>query len=291
MLFYSTGQAAKELSVTMARVRALCQCGAIAAETTPGGQLRIPVAEVDRLKRDGLPAVPRPLPNSPEGAAASSTRGRCRGSLLAAPSDQVISAAEQVLITENLVKQRKLERELAEAENWFSERENAQSEERAAKERIEQEQRDHKRAERERTAWVRRWEAYALRHLRRLGYDAAQVRLDVQQAVRTLLLSLAPIPTLDVTKRLVNAVVEKAVQPWRRRKETRQAIDDAMRSLPSDILYCSDWAKYKRRAEQAATAAIGKTPTADRGTKKPPHSKLSDRSLPSISTRTRLSMW
>jgi excisionase family DNA binding protein len=37
-LFYSTGQVARQLGITLATVRFLCENGVIAAETTPGGQ-------------------------------------------------------------------------------------------------------------------------------------------------------------------------------------------------------------------------------------------------------------
>ena len=37
-LFYSTGQAARELGISPATVRALCAAGAIECQSTPGGQ-------------------------------------------------------------------------------------------------------------------------------------------------------------------------------------------------------------------------------------------------------------
>lgn len=40
-VYYSTGQAARELGVTQAHVRTLYDGGLIGAETTPGGQWRI----------------------------------------------------------------------------------------------------------------------------------------------------------------------------------------------------------------------------------------------------------
>ena len=60
--FFSTGQAAQELGTSIPKVRALCETGMIEAEVTPGNQWRVPVLEVERLKRDGLPPIPRPMP-------------------------------------------------------------------------------------------------------------------------------------------------------------------------------------------------------------------------------------
>src|SRR4051812_115444 len=60
--FFSTGQAAQELGTSIPKVRALCETGMIEAEVTPGNQWRVPVSEVERLKRDGLPPIPRLMP-------------------------------------------------------------------------------------------------------------------------------------------------------------------------------------------------------------------------------------
>ena len=41
-LFYSTGQVARQLGATPAAIRLLCENRLIAAETSPGGQWRVP---------------------------------------------------------------------------------------------------------------------------------------------------------------------------------------------------------------------------------------------------------
>src|SRR5260370_5027544 len=106
-VFYSTGQAAQELGITQARLRALCQAKAIQAEITEGGQFRISKQDVDRFKRDGLPALPRPMPGTDASGAQDTSRSRRTGHrhpvLLAEPSEQVVSAAENVVILENEV--------------------------------------------------------------------------------------------------------------------------------------------------------------------------------------------
>ena len=60
--FFSTGQAAQELGTSIPKVRALCETGMIHAEVTSGNQWRVPVLEVERLKREGLPPISRPMP-------------------------------------------------------------------------------------------------------------------------------------------------------------------------------------------------------------------------------------
>ena len=115
-LFFTTGQAARELGVTQDRVRNLCDAGVIAAEMTAGGQYRILQGEVERLKvellkKGALPAVPRPLPGGAPIPSPSGIRVGPQG-LLAKVSQMVVSAAEEVAITENLLRKRKLDRKL-----------------------------------------------------------------------------------------------------------------------------------------------------------------------------------
>src|SRR5712692_4574805 len=101
-LFFSTGQAARELNTTQARIRALCESGAIEATSTPGGQWRIDREEVQRLKRDGLPAVPRPMPEPDHALAGAAGRlRRSSATLLAEPSEAVIQSGEQVVRLQN----------------------------------------------------------------------------------------------------------------------------------------------------------------------------------------------
>src|ERR1035438_10492738 len=109
-LFYSTGQVARQLGTTLAAIRLLCENRLIAAETTPGGHLRVPASEVERLKREGLPPIPRPLPTESAPPASNGTAVRHgHPALLAEPSDEVVSAADQVAITRSIHSSRRLD--------------------------------------------------------------------------------------------------------------------------------------------------------------------------------------
>src|ERR1035437_507199 len=93
-LFYSTGQVARQLGTTLATIRILCENRVLASETTPGGHGRVPASEVDRLHRDGLPPIPRPLPTESAPPASNGMAGRHgQPELLTAPSDDVVSAS------------------------------------------------------------------------------------------------------------------------------------------------------------------------------------------------------
>src|SRR5580658_6717552 len=95
-LFFSTGQAARQLGITLATVRVLCENRLIATETTPGGHLRVYASEVERLKRDGLPPIPRPLPiESAPPATDLPAANHDQIESTPKPSDAVVSAADQ----------------------------------------------------------------------------------------------------------------------------------------------------------------------------------------------------
>src|ERR1035437_6369776 len=112
-LFYSTGQVARQLGTTLAAIRILCENRVIAAETTPGGHWRVPASEVERLQRDGLPPIPRPLPTESAPPASNGTVGRHgHPEFLAAPSAEVVSANDLVAITRSLLEKPQIDRAL-----------------------------------------------------------------------------------------------------------------------------------------------------------------------------------
>ena len=121
-LFYSTGQVARQLGITLATVRLLCENSVIRAETTPGGQWRVPASEVERLERDGLPPIPRPLPI--ERAPGRNEMADHDGPSESPPqlSAEVLSAEDLVAITRSTLEKRRIDREIEENEDWFRER-------------------------------------------------------------------------------------------------------------------------------------------------------------------------
>ena len=57
--WFETAEVAKELGVKPATIRGRCSAGLIAAEKW-GKEWKIPAVEMERLKRDGLPPLPKP---------------------------------------------------------------------------------------------------------------------------------------------------------------------------------------------------------------------------------------
>src|ERR1017187_6424397 len=250
-LFYSTGQVARQLGTTLATVRVLCENGAIASETTPGGHWRVPASEVERLKRDGLPPIPRPLPTESAPPASNGTAGRHgHPALLAEPSDEVASAADLVAITRSMLEKRKIDRELEENEDWFRDRQGRQ----AAAEAAERQRAELKQAEQRRLLWMQQWTQYALNSL---PYGARrEVEMEVHALVQEALSVLQPSQPAAITQRLVDAAVHRALGPWTRKQEMERALQAGMNKLSWNVRYGSEHAGLKQRAWDAAVTAV-----------------------------------
>ena len=250
-LFYSTGQVARQLGTTLATIRILCENRVLAAETTPGGHWRVPASEVERLKRDGLPPIPRPLPTESAPPESNGTDGRHgHPELLAAASAEVVSAADLVAITRSLLEKRRIDRELEENEDWFRDRQGRQ----AAAEAAERQRTEVKQAEQRRLLWVQQWTQYALNSL---PYGARrEVEMEVHALLQEALSVLQPSQPAAITQRLVDAAVHRALGPWTRKQEMERALQAGMNKLSWDIQYRPEYAGLKQRAWDAAVAAV-----------------------------------
>jgi excisionase family DNA binding protein len=225
-LFFRTSEAARMLGVSPAQIRALCEAGAVEAETTPGRQWRIAADELERLTRDGLPPIPRPLPDASGPPARNGRPRQGHPELLADPSHDVVSAAEQVAITRSQLEKRKVERDLEETEDWFRERDYEKAQREADRQREER----ARLAEDARTDWLQQAEEYALR---RIHSDVpAQMRLTALEAVRNRLEPLTPIPSPQVTKEIVDAALELALGPWIRLGDMAAVVAEIREKLP-----------------------------------------------------------
>ncbi len=250
-LYFTTGQTARELGVSASQLRSLCESRAIQAESTPGGHWRIPADELERLKRDGLPPIPRPLPN--ESTPARNGRGHhAAPELLAEPSDAAVSAAEDVAITRSRLEKRRIERDLEETEDWFRERDQRQAQEQTERDRDER----ARLAENARAEWLQQAEDYALRRVH--PEVPAEMRLEALEAVRARLTPLAPEPGPKVTKEIVDAALEVALGPWIRLADLLAvAVEVRGSTLPLEIRYSADAAQWQKAATDAATNAMG----------------------------------
>ena len=260
-MFYSTGQVARELGVTQARMRTLCQKGLIAAEITDGGQFRISKSEVERLKRDGLPAIPRPMPNSAAGELALRPRRGYhpgRPETRAKPSGPAVEAADHVLVLEKEVQALGLRRQKEEALDWFRQREEQEAARIATQLTEKRRQSEAAEAVRRRERWENRWQRHALEVLPR---DVApSIKLEVPGLVQEALQKTNPNQPDFLTRRLVDAAVERVLSPWRRLKEVETIIEKAADHLPFNARSWSKPTEWQIRAQQAARRDIEELP-------------------------------
>ena len=258
-VYYSTGQAANELGVTQARIRSLCQNAAIKVEVTDGGQFRIPKSELDRIKREGLPKIPRPFPDS-DNRSESQTRSRRNGVLLSDPSQDVIGSAEQVVRMENELKSLGLLRQKEEATDWFRARDDREAERRVEREQAEREREAHAESTRRRELWEAKWIEYALATI---PSDATQsVSLEVNDAVEQILGSISEARPDVVVRQLVEGAVDRALAPWRKSQQIALAIQDAFESAPRAMQQLATWNTELREAAAAAVARVNNSASA-----------------------------
>jgi len=228
-LYFTTGQVANQLSASQAQIRALCESGAIKSESTPGHQFRIPGEEVERLKRTGLPEMPRPLPQDGAPAAKNYRLRNGLPVLMAKPSMEVTSAVDQVAVTESLLSRRRLELELADVEDQFEARAAAKAERQVELERVDRARRD----EHERVKWLRESEEIAMG---RVHADVpAHLRLIAMEAVRQRLELLTPIPTPQVTAEVIDAVLEVELGAFFRLADIETVMSQMRNALPYDV--------------------------------------------------------
>src|ERR1019366_3647006 len=230
--FYRSGQADKQLGVSSYQIRRLCEVGEITAEITAGQQWRIPASAIARLLKEGIPDVPVESEDGEDDSTGTSYRetdpGEPPEGLLAAPSEELIEAAEEVKIVESRLKKRRIEKDAEEVEDWFRDRNRRQG----ALEAAERQKAEAAQAEQRCRKWLDSWIQYAL-NLR--PHDAPlETALEIHQVVQTALASLHPDQPRYTTQRLVDAAVEKVLRPWKRKKEIRSAIESSISRLPGD---------------------------------------------------------
>lgn len=251
--YYRTGQAAKQLGVSSYHVRRLCEAGEIEAEISAGQQWKISAAEIARLLQQGVPPIPVMInseaeevpekdhePDAPEEHSYSE------------PSARVMEAADDLKITDSRLQKRRLEREIEEVEDFFRERQTRQAAEEAAeRQRVESAQ-----IEQRRLQWIHQWTEYAFSSLPR---DLPrEVELEVHGSVQQALSGLQMGQPAAITTRLVQAAVERALRPWKRKQEIERAVRAGMAKLAWEVRHGSDFAELKQRAWRAAAGAISK---------------------------------
>jgi hypothetical protein len=94
--FYRVGQVGKQLGLSSYKIRRLAESGLIPDAEFSGSQWHIPVAAVERMKKEGVPPLPKVVDTDHEGGSPSANpKDRAPTTLLAEPSDEMVRAAEE----------------------------------------------------------------------------------------------------------------------------------------------------------------------------------------------------
>lgn len=254
------GQAAARLGVSPHHLRQVCKSGLAEAEQSPGGQWRIPLTSIERMEREGVPAIPTFIEDDELDVPAPNPGKH----LLAEPSPEMIEAVEEAEIEEaavrkeeaavrkkeNTVRKLRLEYEEQQARDRLAER--AQQEqarivaEQAAARELEEVARHQ--------IWVEEW---ADRTLRRIPHDVpGHLRLALHNALLSRLADLPRTQPNPLTQRLVDAEIDKALAPWTHQRTVDAAIEAVCAQLPYQMRYSPQSAAWKARVMRAARNEI-----------------------------------
>ncbi len=249
-LAYRTTVAAKELCVSSHHVRRLIETGQLEAEATRGGHYRIPVEEVERLKRDGVPPFPQTAPGDEEQDEAPQVEPKVLAYTPIPESPEVQEERDALAIVETRVKRRRVELEGERIEDEFREREARRHQEMRETIRLQARQAEEER----RREWEERTVDYALR--RTPSECPADMRIRVVQAVQSAIKVLSPSTSQEVVHRTADAAAWDALAEFRDRQDREAAIKAAVDS-PSYWGVPSDKADLLRiKAKHLATEAI-----------------------------------
>lgn len=273
-LWYTLGEAEKAAGIQRTRLDHACRVGRLQYRRSETGARLLSHDVVEKLRKHGLKAFPRPYdPIASSNEQEASPSGATSGAGLTAQRERVEQKRgeiEEMRVNRDLrqlkdqEQQEKSERRAAAA----AERQ-AQAEQRAHAKR----QRQQVRLEEARQAEAReqaargaeahnrrrQWEVTWLDHaLKLLPRDVPpSFELDVRDAVAELLQKLDANEPEQLTKRLIQAAINKALQPWHRQKEIEKIIEQAHDQLPVQVRsWSSTPSEWEARVIHAAADAI-----------------------------------
>jgi hypothetical protein len=178
--------------------------------------------------------------------------------LYAAPSEELVRAAEQTVLLGHELRALKLERRREIELDRRNAREARLQQEQADREAVEQARQADLDAQAQREDWLRCWEKYTLDAVPQ--YAGPELRLEIHGAVRDRLAALNPLPTDDTCRRLVESIISLGLRRAAARRESKVAVERAMRTLPSTIQHSTAYAADRTEALTTMTAAVDALP-------------------------------
>jgi hypothetical protein len=268
--FYRCGQAGKEVGISSYKIRRLAETGLIPDAEFNGAQWHIPVSAIERLKREGVPALPKVVDVDDEAdAPAASQKDRPTSTLLAPPSEEMIAAAEeaemsvhQLKAAQNNLERNKIRKEQTEIADYFTDREKRLQEREAEElQRYEEElEADASRQRKEasavkRQAFFSKWLEYGT--ARKPWGAPDEVRLDIHAAVLDALMKMDTNERDIVVQRLVDGAVERGLKTWKSAEAKREAIEHAISGLPWRMKNDKGWKVQSGKAAREALMEAG----------------------------------
>ena len=273
-VWYTLGEAEKATGVPRGRLDHACRVNRLPYRRSETGARLVSHDVVEKLRKEGLKAFPRPYdpiasPIENEASSSNPTSSVCQ-TLQRERIDQKRGEIEELRISRDLQQLKEQERkEKAERRAAAKAEREAQAEERVRELRHRQqlqleaarqaEARDQATREAEsrqrRQQWEISWLDYALKALP--NNAPHHLELDIHHAVVELLPKLDSYQPEQLTRRLIQAAIQKALQPWHRSKEIDNIIDQARNQLP---VLVRSWTnipnEWDMRVIHAATDAI-----------------------------------
>ena len=262
--FCRTGQAGKALGLSAHQVRRLCESGLVAAELGPGGHWRIPVREVARLQKEGVPLIPSAVDDSEpeegefEARSTAMVNVSPRHNLPAPESRTLIASDEEGHIARDCLERPKIVKRAELEADWFRERNGQQEEIQATATQPLSNGGAALQAAHAREQWHHRWLDWALASMPWGVPD--ENRLDVRQEVDKTLQSLQPQTPDSLMYKLVEGAVEKGLRTWRSVQDTEKALGDALRMLPCSATSLWHPTKWQILAREEANNALSRVP-------------------------------
>jgi hypothetical protein len=279
-VWYTLGEAEKATDIRRTRLDHACRVSRLPYRRSEAGFRLLSHEVVEKLRKDGLKSFPRPDDPIASSIAHEASSTGAVGAGLAAQRERVEqkrAELEVMRVNRDLRQLREQERqEKAERRAVAAAERQAQAEERAQAQRQGQQLRLEEAREAEareqatwetearhrRQQWETSWLDYALKLV---PSDLPRsLELDVHQLVADLLPKLDAQQPEQLTKRFIHAAIDKALQPWHKRKEIEQIIEEARNQLPAHVRSWSstpnEWEAHAMRAAADAIAQLGEDP-------------------------------
>jgi len=281
IVWYTLGEAEKATGTPRTRLDHACRVGRLSYRRSETGARLLSHDVIEKLRKDGLKVFPRPYdPIASSVNNEANPSDTTSGSSSAAQRERVEQKRgeiEEMRLNRDLRQLRDQERqEKAEHRAAAVAEQQARTEERLQAQRQNQQLRleEARQTEaREQAEWEtedrhrrQEWEASWLNHaLELLPSDLPHsLELDVHHAVADLLPKLDALQPKQLTKRLIEAAIDKALRPWHKSKEIEKVIEEAPDQLPGHARSWSstpnEWEARAIRAAADAIAQLGEDP-------------------------------